>query len=354
MVEEDIALLLQVLDLPVAPEALLRLSPEARQARTFTLLWHLLRQEAQQQPLVLVVEDVHWIDPTSAAWLTSLLDRLAGMAVLVLLTQRPGLSAAPGGARHGDPVRIAAPACGRQPGHRGGRAGHGPAPSGPAPTAGGARGGQSVFCRRIGVACRRTRPVPHVGAVPESVHAVLAARIDRLPLGEKRSSRRPPSSATRSPCACYRPSPSCPRTALQRGLTHLQAAEFLYETSLFPERVYTFKHALTQEVAYSGFLHERQRALHTRIVEPLEALSVTVWRARSNGWHTTPCGAKCGTRPWHTLGRPGKGAGAVSLPRGRGVVRAGLSVLPNLPETRHTTSGPSISGSTCGGALGTR
>src|SRR5439155_16814564 len=91
--EEDVAFLRQVLDLPVAPEALGRLSPEARQARTFTLLWHLLRQEAQPRPLVLVVEDVHWIDPSSEAWLTALVARLAGTAVLLLLTQRPGYQA---------------------------------------------------------------------------------------------------------------------------------------------------------------------------------------------------------------------------------------------------------------------
>jgi len=60
---------------------------------------------------------------------------------------------------------------------------------------------------------------------------------------------------------------------LYRGLTHLQAAEFLYETSLFPERVYTFKHALTHEVAYGSLLHERRRALHARIVGALEALA---------------------------------------------------------------------------------
>src|SRR5262249_59477112 len=87
--EEDVALLLQVLDLPVALEALGRLSPEARQARTFTLLWHLLRQEAQQRLLVLVVEDVHWIDSTSEAWLTSLVDRLARAARPRPLTERP-------------------------------------------------------------------------------------------------------------------------------------------------------------------------------------------------------------------------------------------------------------------------
>src|SRR5256885_9705094 len=64
-----------------------------------------------------------------------------------------------------------------------------------------------------------------------------------------------------------------PEAALYRGLAHLQAAEFLYETRLFPEQVYTFKHALTHEVAYSSLLLERRRVLHARIVEAIEALA---------------------------------------------------------------------------------
>jgi len=63
-----------------------------------------------------------------------------------------------------------------------------------------------------------------------------------------------------------------PEEGLRRGLTHLQAAEFLYETRLFPEREYTFKHALTHEVAYGSLLLERRRGLHARIVEALERL----------------------------------------------------------------------------------
>ena len=59
---------------------------------------------------------------------------------------------------------------------------------------------------------------------------------------------------------------------LRRGLGHLQAAEFLYETSLFPELDYTFKHALTHEVAYGSLLQERRRALHARIVDAIERL----------------------------------------------------------------------------------
>src|ERR671925_2111577 len=88
--EEDVALVYQLLDLLVSPELLTRLTPEARQARTFALLGHLIRHAAQRQPLVLAVENVHWIDPTSAAWLGFLVERLASTAVLLLVTARPG------------------------------------------------------------------------------------------------------------------------------------------------------------------------------------------------------------------------------------------------------------------------
>jgi predicted ATPase len=80
--EEDVAVLLQLLDLPVDPEILVRLTPDARRARTFTLLWHLLRQAALLRPLVLAVENVHRIDPTSEAWLAFLIERLTGTALL--------------------------------------------------------------------------------------------------------------------------------------------------------------------------------------------------------------------------------------------------------------------------------
>jgi tetratricopeptide (TPR) repeat protein len=63
-----------------------------------------------------------------------------------------------------------------------------------------------------------------------------------------------------------------PEEALRRSLAHLQAAEFLYETRLFPELEYTFKHALTHEVAYGSLLQERKRALHAQIVDAIEQL----------------------------------------------------------------------------------
>ena len=75
--------------------------------------------------------------------------------------------------------------------------------------------------------------------------------------------------------------------------------------SLFPEREYTFKHALTHEVAYGSLLQERRRTLHARIVAAMEELYPTAWLSRSTGWRITPYGARCGTRPWCTTARPG-------------------------------------------------
>ncbi|HEY5871220.1 MAG TPA: AAA family ATPase, partial [Candidatus Tectomicrobia bacterium] len=335
VVEEDVALLLQVLDLPVAPEALLRLSPETRQARTFTLLWHLLRQEAQQRPSVVVVEDVHWIDPTSAAWLTSLLDRLAGMAVLVLLTQRPGYQP-PWGA-HATVTQLALP-----PLH--------------------AEDSQAIVAAVPGTAqlpaVRRQQLVVHGAGnpffveelawyavehdlsatsvvVPESVHAVLAARIDRLPLGEKQLLQTAAVIGHEIPLRVLQAIAELSEDALQRRLTHLQTAEFLYETSLFPECVYTFKHALTQEVAYSGLLHERQRTLHTRIVEALEALvgDHMAGQVERLAYHALR------GEVWDKALTYARQAGEKALERSayhEAVVwfEQALSVLPHLPETR--------------------
>src|SRR4030095_16999319 len=74
------------------------------------------------------------------------------------------------------------------------------------------------------------------------------------------------------PFALLRAIAVLPEGALHRALAHVQAAEFLYETRLFPEHEYTFKHALTHEVAYGSLLQERRRVLHAHIVEALEAL----------------------------------------------------------------------------------
>src|SRR5215475_2105147 len=120
-------------------------------------------------------------------------------------------------------------------------------------------------------AYRLAQAIPTV-QVPATVQAVLAARIDRLPPEEKRLLQMAAVIGTEVPLPLLQAIAELPEDALQRGLAHLQAAEFLYETRLFLEREYTFKHALTHEVAYGSLLLERRRVLHARIVESLEAV----------------------------------------------------------------------------------
>ncbi len=88
--DEGVPLLLSLLDIPLATERLAQLSPPERKARTFALLRHLVLHEAQRHPCILTVENLHWSDATSEEWLTSLVERLAGAALLVLVTYRPG------------------------------------------------------------------------------------------------------------------------------------------------------------------------------------------------------------------------------------------------------------------------
>jgi tetratricopeptide (TPR) repeat protein len=109
--------------------------------------------------------------------------------------------------------------------------------------------------------------------VPATVQAVLAARIDRLPLEAKRLLQTAAVIGTEVPFALLQAVVDCSEQVLHHSLAQLQGAEFLYETHLFPEREYTFKHALTHEVAYSSLLQERRRVLHGQIVAALERLS---------------------------------------------------------------------------------
>src|SRR5213594_3740403 len=109
--------------------------------------------------------------------------------------------------------------------------------------------------------------------MPATVQAVLAARIDRLPPQEKHLLQTAAVIGTEVLFSLLQAIAELPEDTLHGGLAHLQATEFLYETRLFPEREYTFKHALTHEVAYRSLLQERRRTLHTRIVEALETLA---------------------------------------------------------------------------------
>jgi tetratricopeptide (TPR) repeat protein len=126
-----------------------------------------------------------------------------------------------------------------------------------------------------------------------------------------------------------------PETTLHHGLAHLQTAEFLYETRLFPEQAYTFKHALTHEVAYSSLLLERRRALHARIVEVLETLAGDrVAEQAERLAHHALLG-----EVWDKVASYGRQAGEKSQARSAhreavGYFEQALRALDHLPEQR--------------------
>jgi tetratricopeptide (TPR) repeat protein len=116
---------------------------------------------------------------------------------------------------------------------------------------------------------RLTQPVQAI-QVPPTVQAILAARIDRLAPEDKRLLHVASVVGTDVPFVLLQAIAEVPDEALRRGLESLQAAEFLYETGLYPDLAYSFKHALTHEVTYGALLEDRRKTLHARIVGAIE------------------------------------------------------------------------------------
>ena len=115
------------------------------------------------------------------------------------------------------------------------------------------------------------KPVSSV-QVPPMVQDVIASRIDRLPPPEKRLIHEASVIGKDVPFTLLHMISDLSEGDLRGHLANLQAAEFLYETRLFPDLEYTFKHALTHQVAYAGLLHDRRREIHARILECVEKL----------------------------------------------------------------------------------
>ncbi len=108
--------------------------------------------------------------------------------------------------------------------------------------------------------------------LPATVQGILSARIDRLSPDDKALLQTLAVIGKEFPFSLMKQVVSKPEASLQTQLAHLQAAEFIYEQPAFPEPEYTFKHALTQEVAYNSVLIERRKVLHERTAQAIEGL----------------------------------------------------------------------------------
>jgi tetratricopeptide (TPR) repeat protein len=120
-------------------------------------------------------------------------------------------------------------------------------------------------------AYRLTRPIEQL-KIPATVQAILAARIDRLAPEAPRLLQAAAVVGKDVPLPLILAIADTPEHEVRAEFSHLQAAEFLYETRLFPDQEYSFKHALTHEVTYGALLHDKRRALHARIVNAIETL----------------------------------------------------------------------------------
>ena len=270
--EDEALVLLQLLDVPVDPAPLVALDPQMRKARAFTLLWEVFRHASQRQPLMLAVENLHWIDPTSEAWLASLVERLGDVPVLLLVTYRPGYQ--PPWIGHSVATQMALPRLSPRDSRvvlqSVPQAAQLPVPVQEVIVATAA--GNPFFVEELTWAVVEHGDTAGPLPLPDTIEAVLAARLDRLPPEDKRLVQTAAVIGIGGAHAAVAGDCRTTRSGIAGSLARLQAAEFLYETRLFPDLVYTFKHALTRAAAYGSLLYERRRALHIKIVDALEAL----------------------------------------------------------------------------------
>ena len=282
--QETIPAMLSLLDALPEESPFLQLDPPQRRQRTLEGLKRILLRESQVQPLVLVFEDLHWIDAETQALLDSVIESLPTAQILLLLNYRPEYQHGWGSKTFYTQLRLDPLQPKNADEFLEDLLGNDPSLESLKKLLVERTEGNPFFLEEsvrtlletevltgeVGE-YRLARDLPAI-QMPTTVQAILAARIDRLSQDEKRLLQTAAVIGAEVPLPLLQAIAETPEEVLHRGLTQLHATEFLYETNLFPERVFTFKHALTHDVAYGSLLQEQRRVLHARIVEALEIL----------------------------------------------------------------------------------
>jgi class 3 adenylate cyclase/predicted ATPase len=288
--EDILPYLFALLGMEEQPSPLQQMDPQIRRRRTFEALKKLFLRESLNQPLVLIFEDLHWIDAETQGFLDVFCESVASAKLLLLTNYRPEYRPEWGQKTYYTQVRLA--------------------PFGKAEAeefldvllgeAGGARHasplhalkqlilekteGAPFFMEEVvqtlaeeGVLSGergqyRLERAPTELHISPTVQGVLAARIDRLTPDEKVLLQQLAVIGRQFPLSLMRHVLLQSEEELYRLLSALQRKEFLYEQPAFPEVEYSFKHALTQEVAYGTVLQERRKMLHERTAQAIAAL----------------------------------------------------------------------------------
>lgn len=276
--------LLALLDVGTEDAEWQSLHPTQRRGRTLEACKRLLFRESQVQPLALIFEDLHWIDSETQAFLNSLVESLPTCRVLLLVNFRPEYLPAWTSKTYYAQLRIDPLSTESAEELLRGLLGGGDEQQALRRTLIARTEGNPFFLEESvrslieagALKGERGRYALHTPLasiqVPGRVQAVLAARIDRLRPEDKRLLQTAAVIGKDVPLPLLKAITEYGSEELQAALGRLQAAEFLYEANLFPDVEYTFKHALTHDVAYSGLLQERRRGVHAKIVTAIEGL----------------------------------------------------------------------------------
>jgi DNA-binding NtrC family response regulator/tetratricopeptide (TPR) repeat protein len=270
--DETMPYLMRLLGLEDRGDRLAQLEPGELHQRTLATVRSLVLVSARVRPLVLAVEDLHWMDRTSESYLAALVDALVETRVLLLTTHRTGhqlgwndrsyftgLRLQPLSRADARRVLLSTLARDSRPSTL---------PVATVDAILDRADGNPFFVEELAKAIEPD--VEETATVPDSVEAVLLARIDRLSDAPKSVLQAASVLGREVPVRLLEAVAS--DLAPREHLRELQRLEYLYERSAGAQELYRFKHALTQEVAYSSLLPERRRALHARIVGAVEAL----------------------------------------------------------------------------------
>jgi predicted ATPase len=282
--EETLPYLFGLLGIVEGSDLLAQIDPQIKRQRMLDAIKRIILREGLKQPVVVVIfEDLHWIDAQTQALLDVLADGLAGTSVLLLVNYRPEyrhdwtnksyyaqLRLDPLGGAEGAAMLAAL-------------LGEGVELNPLKRLITGRTGGNPFFIEEIVQALFDEGTLTRNGAVkvtrtlaqlrlPPTVQGMLAARIDRLAAEHKELLQTLAVIGRESSRRLLRRVASPADSQLERMLAELQAGEFIYEQPATPEVEYVFKHALTQEVAYNSLLIERRKQLHEQAGQALESM----------------------------------------------------------------------------------
>jgi DNA-binding NtrC family response regulator/predicted ATPase len=325
---------LQFLGLSEETGPLAGLGADVVRTRTFEALRELVVRLSGRDPVVLVVEDLQWIDRTSEEFLGFLVEVVSGTRVLLVTTHRPG---------HGPPWldKSYATQMALQPlGPQDSRAvvldvlGSAAAPEGLVATILGKAEGNPFFLEELARAVRDRRDASPRLPMPDTIEEVLLARIDRLPPNDKAVLQCVAVVGRSAPLGLLQVVADLPEETLRGALGRLQGAEFLHENRLGPEPEYAFRHALVQDAAYESLLLARRQAFHGRIVEALESRFPDTVQANPELLARHCTGARLPERAaayHHEAGRRAseRSASVEAITH----LTAGLDLLAGLPDT---------------------